>query len=326
MGQSRAVFLDGGVDDGVAVALGHVVWELQLGETRLEGLQRRAVDVVRGDAVVEEVGALELVAGQRQVRAHAALHARQEEGRADVREEADGRLGHGEDGVFRRDAERRVDGEPDAAAHGDAVQEGHVGLVIRRDEVVQHVFQREVVGAPFLALGARLIPLGQLRHIAARAKGASLALDDYDACELGFLPFLESRDDLAGHGGVERVEFLGSVELDGAHAVVVGEDDIVGVVVVLGSKEVGFRGVGGGVGGCVVLYGSVRHVGWIDRCRGGVRWCTILLPLIQAGFVILARRGMLEGFNREAQLSGAAVRRIDVRRDMMGGRKGKSVM
>lgn len=45
--------------------------------------------------------------------------------------------------------------------------------------------------------------------------------------------------------------------------------------------------------------------------------CTFLVPLAQAGVVIFARRGMLLFVNiRDVQLSGAAVRRIDMQRDM----------
>jgi len=40
----------------------------------------------------------------------------------------------------------------------------------------------------------------------------------------------ESGDYLAGHGGVEGVELLGTVQLDGADAVDVVEEDVIGVV------------------------------------------------------------------------------------------------
>lgn len=43
------------------------------------------------------------------------------------------------------------------------------------------------------------------------------------------------------------------------------------------------------------------------------------LPVIQAGVVTLARRGIV-GVVREAQLSGAAVRQRVVRRDIVGVR------
>ena len=41
---------------------------------------------------------------------------------------------------------------------------------------------------------------------------------------------LESRNDFAGHGAIEGVELLGSIELDGAHTVYGVEEDVVGVV------------------------------------------------------------------------------------------------
>lgn len=40
----------------------------------------------------------------------------------------------------------------------------------------------------------------------------------------------ESRHYLAGHGAIERVELLGSVELDGTDTVNAVEEDVVGVV------------------------------------------------------------------------------------------------
>lgn len=47
---------------------------------------------------------------------------------------------------------------------------------------------------------------------------------------LGGRADLESGNDFAGHGGVEGVELLGAVQLDGADAVDVVEEDVVGVV------------------------------------------------------------------------------------------------
>jgi hypothetical protein len=61
------------------------------------------------------------------------------------------------------------------------------------------------------------------------------------------------------------------------------------------------------------------------REAGAAGSCTFLLPLIHTGCVIFARKGIFRGEVREAQLSGAIVVRIDVRRDMwetMFGRRG----
>lgn len=49
----------------------------------------------------------------------------------------------------------------------------------------------------------------------------------------------ESGDYFAGHGGVEGVELLGPVQLDGADAVDVVEEDVVGVVAGLFSGYIG---------------------------------------------------------------------------------------
>jgi hypothetical protein len=180
-GQAGAEFFDGGVDDLEALVEGHVVWKLELGEARFELLERGRVDVVGCYAVVEGVDALELLRGEREIGAECALHAGEEEGGADVGEEANGSFGHGEERVLGCDAEGRVYREADAAAHCDAVHEGDVGLRVGRDQVVELVFQAKVVGAPLLSLRALLVPFGQLGNVSAGAKGASVALHDYNA-------------------------------------------------------------------------------------------------------------------------------------------------
>ena len=71
--------------------------------------------------------------------------AREEERGADIGEEADAGFGHGEEGAFGGDAEGRVHGEARPAAHGYAVHVGDVGFAVGGDEVVEAVFEGEVV-------------------------------------------------------------------------------------------------------------------------------------------------------------------------------------
>ena len=183
--------VDGGVDDGVAGLERGVVLEDEFGETRSEGGERGGVQVVGGDAGVEDVGGGEALGGQGQVGADVAVEARQEEGAADVREEADCCFGHGEDGAFGGDAEGRVHREPDAAAHRDAVHERDVGFRVGRDQVVELVFEPEVVFGFLLARRPFSVELGEGGDVAARAEGSfARAGDDDDVGHLGLFPFL----------------------------------------------------------------------------------------------------------------------------------------
>lgn len=121
-----------------------VVFEFELGEAGGEAGEGGAVEVVGRYTGVEGLNALEALRGQGQVGAEHALEAGEEEGSADVGEEADCRFGHREEGAFRGDADGRVDGQPDAAAHGDPVHVCNVGLRVGGDQMVQLVFQAKV--------------------------------------------------------------------------------------------------------------------------------------------------------------------------------------
>lgn len=138
-------FLDGGVDGGEPGGQVVVVLEDEFGEPVGQRAQARGVDVVGGDAGVEGVDALEARGGEGEICAGGAVEAREEESAADVGEEADACFGHGEEGAFGGDADGSVDGEPNAAAHGYAVHVCDVRLAVGGDEVVQAVFEREVV-------------------------------------------------------------------------------------------------------------------------------------------------------------------------------------
>lgn len=75
--------------------------------------------------------------GQGQPHAKLAAETREEERAADVREEADPRLGHGKERLLRRHAVAPGHGEADAAAHDDAVDQRHIRLLQRRQRVVR---------------------------------------------------------------------------------------------------------------------------------------------------------------------------------------------
>ena len=79
-----------------------------------------------GDAAELNVGPLQTVPGKRQKRSEFARKPREEVGPADVREKADPRFWHREDGLFGGDSVLAVNRETDAAAHRDPVDQGDV--------------------------------------------------------------------------------------------------------------------------------------------------------------------------------------------------------
>ena len=65
---------------------------------------------------LQNVDTLDLLAGQSKVGSKLAIKSGKEEAGSDIREEADGGLGHGKHGPLGGDTERRMDAEADAAA------------------------------------------------------------------------------------------------------------------------------------------------------------------------------------------------------------------
>ena len=111
----------------------------------------RGGNVVRGDAGSHGVGGSKPLAGERRIGAGLARHARQQPRGADVRKKPDADFRHGELEFFSRDPVRSVDGNPDAAAHDDAVDQRDIGLGIMLDEGVERVFvapERQRLGLP----------------------------------------------------------------------------------------------------------------------------------------------------------------------------------
>lgn len=181
VGEAGVEFFDGGVDGGEAGGEVVVVFEGEFGQAGRQRAEAGAVDVVGRDAGVEGVDALEAGGRQGEVGSGGAVEAREEETAADVWEEADGGFGHGEEGAFGGDADGGVHGEADAAAHGYAVHVGDVRLGVGGDQVVQAVFEREVVfglldaGLPFSGY-----LLGESGDVAAGTEGLFAgAGDDY---------------------------------------------------------------------------------------------------------------------------------------------------
>lgn len=81
--------------------------------------------------------------------------------------------------------------EPDTAAHGDAVHEGHIRLRVGCNQMVELVLEAKVGDRLFDALLARPVEGREGVDVAACAEGApAVALEDDDVCELGLFPFL----------------------------------------------------------------------------------------------------------------------------------------
>ena len=127
----------------------------------------------------ERVGAPHPVAGEREIGAGRAGQARQRIGRADVGEEADADLGHGELVAVAGDPMAAVKRDPDAAAHDDAVDEGHIGLRIALDADVQRVFVAPE--AQRLLVTAGLAEIVEVADVAAGAEGALAGAGHDDA-------------------------------------------------------------------------------------------------------------------------------------------------
>ena len=228
--------LDGVVDEAQARLEVIVVAEAEFAETVLEIDEAGRVEVVRGDARVEHVGSVEPVAREGEVGTDGAVHSGEEERGANVWEEADCGLRHGEDSPLRGYPEGSVDAEADTATHGNTVHEGNVGLLVGSDIVVELVFESEVLGR-FSPSSLGAVHLGEGSNVTAGAESlGTRALHDDHVGHVGFLPFDHSGEDLADHRRVEGVELLGSVELDRAKAVLAADDNIVGLVFGKGLK------------------------------------------------------------------------------------------
>ena len=110
--------------------------------------KRSRAHMMRGRAGRDAIGGSEPLAGQRQIRADLARHARQHPGRADIRKKPDADFRHGELISVAGDAMRAVDRNANAAAHDDAVDQRDIGLRIALDEGVERIFLARRTPAP----------------------------------------------------------------------------------------------------------------------------------------------------------------------------------
>mmetsp|Transcript_81285 Transcript_81285/g.230289 ORF Transcript_81285/g.230289 Transcript_81285/m.230289 type:complete len:446 (-) Transcript_81285:39-1376(-) len=179
--------------------------------------------VVRREARVQRVARAEQVASrQRHELADARRHLRGEVGEADVREQADVVLRHGQPRLLRADANPGGRGQAEAESHGHALQQDRRGLAQLAGLV------DEVVLLVDLLLGQLR---GRVRHkglahaldVAARAEGlAAVPAQQHGLDGLVVLPRSHRLADGRDHGNVAGVEGLRLV--DRQHRQAVGAD------------------------------------------------------------------------------------------------------
>ena len=167
------------------------------------------------DAEFDDVAGFDPPAGRGEQRADAARQAREHVGGADVGEEADADLGHGEQAALADDAMRSVGEQAHPAAHDDAVDQRYARLGIARDAAVEPVFL-----APEVELGgvvARPPQFVEQADVAAGAEGAAAGAGDDDPGDARVaLEIVERGGDRAHHRQRQRVERARSIEEDEA--------------------------------------------------------------------------------------------------------------
>ena len=110
-----------------------------------------ARDEVIGKAESDRVGTRHRAGGESEVSAELAGRARQQEGAADIRNEADSGLRHSQPGAFCHDPHGAVGGDADPTAEHHTVHEGHIGLREAGDVRVERVFIRPEPGGAITA-------------------------------------------------------------------------------------------------------------------------------------------------------------------------------
>ena len=100
---------------------------------------------VGGQARPQRIAIADAVSGQAEIHAEAAAEVGQQMAAADVGEKADADFRHGEYGVFGQHPVRAVEGDADAAAHDDAVDQRDIGLRVGAIVGIEAVFVGEEI-------------------------------------------------------------------------------------------------------------------------------------------------------------------------------------
>jgi hypothetical protein len=179
-----------------------------------------------GEAQAEALGAVEAGAGQSEELAGPPRQARQIPAAADVGEQADRRLRHGEAGVLGGDPVFARLRDSDSAAHGDPVHEGDGRLGVGEEEVVEPIFLVEE--------GASLRPVAgaaprQHDDIAAGAEASAFGMVDHHRLHrLVLAPGKKRGDHRAAHVAGEGMDRLRAVEADPADLAFGAGDEVGG--------------------------------------------------------------------------------------------------
>ena len=185
---------------------------LGVGEAGADRLELGGRDAMRDEPQPECVRAPDGAAGEPEIHADLARQPGEDVGDADIREEADGGLGHRERVALAGDTVRAVDRHADAGAHDHAVDQRDRWLGEAFEQPVEPVLLGE--GA-LCAGGVRSAPGDELAHVAARREGArggrlqDHAIDLRVAREAG-----EAVRHLGAHVGRQGVERARPVERD----------------------------------------------------------------------------------------------------------------
>ena len=159
----------------------------------------------------QQSGAL-IRAGQGQPQARLARQPRQEPAAADVREQANAGLGHGEGSPLGGDPHSGRQRQADAAAHGHPVHHRDDRLGIGEQQVVQLVLGME---EPARRHRVARPALGEHADVAAGAESALAAMVDEDALDRFVVaPDRQRIDDVLAHHQGQGVQGLGPVQRD----------------------------------------------------------------------------------------------------------------
>jgi hypothetical protein len=179
---------------------------------------------MRPEAGVEDVGRLDAVAGEAEIDAELARHVRQVVAGTDIGEQADPRLRHRQQRLFRHHAIAPRRRYADAAAHGDAVHEGDAGLGVGIFEMVEAIFVEEEGSSG--RVGALDVE-ADVNHITAGTESPALGMIDQDDAHVGVVaPFDQRGCHVANHLAIEAVQRLGPVEAEAAGQPFLGGEDV----------------------------------------------------------------------------------------------------
>ena len=154
--------------------------------------------------------------GQRHPHAGRPAQPGQGEGCAHVREQPDRRFRHREHSPLRRDPDGAVDAKADAAAHADAVNEGHERLGVAGDGKIERVFGAEKMFDHIVLPIQHCLP--NRAHVTTRTEGLAARAVQYDRMDGWVVPVGgQRRRQRPDHLGRQRIESARPVESDPGH-------------------------------------------------------------------------------------------------------------